>query len=138
VSYVRRTREALAANLGVLDAYAHVSPYMLAQPVPPAIQVAYVEEVDYDAAMQRSSDEWTWIVQAFAGLLLDQAAQETLDSFLDPSGPTSIKAAIESDRTLGGIADDLRVRSADGYRVYTIAGVDVLGCQWMVDVLGTV
>jgi hypothetical protein len=36
-----------------------------------------------------------------------------LDGYLSYAGATSIRAAIESDRTLGGVVQDLIVESAD-------------------------
>ena len=39
-------------------------------------------------------------------------AQITMQQFMDPSGSTSVKAAIESDTTLGGLVSDLIVTKA--------------------------
>jgi hypothetical protein len=58
-------REGIAANLAVLDG-CQVSAYMLSNPTPPAVHV-YPAEVDYDLAMGRGLDQWTFTVQAFVG-----------------------------------------------------------------------
>ena len=42
-----------------------------------------------------------------------RAGQDKLDTLLAGTGPKSIKTAIESDRTLGGLVNTLRVTSAD-------------------------
>jgi hypothetical protein len=58
-----------------------------------------------------------------------------LDQMLHPTGPLSIKEAIESDTTLGGACSDLRVTTASGYRQYQLPNRGpVLGAEWQVQV----
>jgi hypothetical protein len=129
-------REGIAANLAVLDG-CQVSAYMLSNPTPPTIHV-YPAEIDYDLAMGRGLDKWTFTVQAFVALSTDIGAQVKLDAFLAPSGSQSVKAAIEADGTLGGIVADTTVVSCTGYRVYARdGGGPVLGAEWQVDVLAS-
>lgn len=130
---VSAMREGLVANLSTLDGR-QIVPYMLGAPTPPTIQV-FPETVEYDRAMHRGYDAWTFVVQAFAGLTTDRGAQISVDEMLEPSGSNSIKAAVESDKTLGGIVSDVRVVSATGYRVYPSDGGAVLGCEWTVYVI---
>jgi hypothetical protein len=126
-------RAALAANLATLTDV-QVSPYMLASPTPPCIEI-YPDEVSYDQALQRGLDQWTLIVRAYVGLTTDQGAQIKLDELLAPSGAMSVKAAVESDPDLGGSIDDLRVTRASGYRIYARPGTgELLGCEWTVDI----
>jgi hypothetical protein len=49
------------------------------------------------------------IVQRFS----ERAGQDKLDNLLAGTGNGSIKTALESDRTLGGLVDTLRVISAE-------------------------
>jgi streptogramin lyase len=45
------------------------------------------------------------------------SAQSTIDVYLSPAGTSSIKAAIEGDKTLGGTCDTLWVDSISDYDV---------------------
>lgn len=132
-------REGLRANLASLDLGGYsalqVSAYGLSNPTPPCVQVIGPDEITYDRAMQRGHDDWVILVQAFTGLVTDRGAQELLDRLLESSGSSSVKAAIESDRTLGGAAQFCRVERASGYRQYASAQGDVLGCEWFVAVI---
>lgn len=131
---LKQIREGLAANLAVLDGW-QVSAYMLSQPTPPAIHVV-PGLVEFDRAMGRGLDEWTLNVQAFVPLNSDRGAQERLDGLIDGSGATSVKEAVEADRTLGGAADTARVVACTGYRTVAVEGRGpVLMCEWEVHVL---
>jgi len=130
-------REGIAANLSAIAGW-QVSPYMLASPTPPSIHV-FPDTIEYDKVMKRGLDDWFILVQAFVGTTSDIGAQQKLDEMLAPSGATSIKAAIESDKTLGGAVSSLQVVSCSGYRVYPRPGSSdaaVLGAEWRVHVLG--
>ncbi len=129
-------REGVAANLSTISGV-QVSAYMLANPTPPSLQV-FPAEVEYDAAMARGLDRWTLTVQAHVGTQTDVGAQKKLDELLAPSGSSSVKAAAESDRTLGGVVSDCRVVSCSGYRVYVHpSGTAVLGAEWTVEILAS-
>lgn len=128
-------RVGLAANLSALEGI-DASPYMLAQPIAPAIQVI-PSEVLYDQTMARGYDQWTLLVQAFVGSVASQATQEALDAMLAPAGASSVKQAIESDKTLGGAAADLRVTSSTGYQQFVnqTTNTPLLMAEWTVEVL---
>jgi len=114
------------------------SAYMLSAPTPPYLEVAAVEEIEYDGAMGRGLDTYRFIVRGYAGLVSDRGAQVKLDEFLASTGSTSVKAAIEGDRTLGGACSDLQVERVDGYQVYAAEGRGpFLGAEWTVRVLAT-
>ena len=59
----------------------------------------------------------------------------TLDSFLASTGSNSVKVAVESDITLGGVAQSVRVVEADNYGVYTINNIDYLGVEFTIEVI---
>jgi hypothetical protein len=129
-------RAALAANLAALATAEELQPslYMLANPTPPTIDI-FPEDIDYDKAMERGGDENHVAVRACVGLTSDIGAQKKLDRLLASSGASSVKAAIESDTTLGDACDDLRVTRCSGYQVYPRAdGTSVLAAQWSVQI----
>ena len=132
-------RAGIAANLATLQGApdnVQISAYMLANPTPPTLQVMGPDEIDYDQAMSRGMDEWRIIVQGFVGAATDEGSQVNLDEWLAPFGALSVKAAIESDRTLGGAVMDSYVESASGYKLYTLdSQFQVLGAEWIVRLL---
>ena len=122
-----------------------VSAYVLASPTPPTICV-FPTSTTYDAAMANNfttmgsrvgTDQWTFTLRAYVAEMGDQAAQQLLDRFLEPSGGLSVKEAVEVDGSLGGLVSDASVVSMNGYTQYQVEGVTgvVLGAEWTVNVL---
>ena len=115
-------RVALAANLNAaLADFCQVSAYALSQPTAPGVHVLPAE-VDYHNAMRNGDETYWFTVQAFADFSADIGSQVNLDAMLAPTGDHSIKAALESDPTLGGAAYSVQVVSASGYRLVDRAG----------------
>lgn len=134
---IANLRSGLNTRLATI-ADVQTSAYMLAQPTPPYVEVSSVDEVEYDRTMQRGFDEYRFIIRAYAGLTTDIGSQKTLDLFLASSGSGSVKAAVEGDRTLGGVCSDLQVESCSGYRVFVSEGRGpFLGAEWTVRILAS-
>lgn len=127
-------RTGLAANLASITGLAQ-SAYVLSNPTPPAAEIE-PGAVEYDQAFGRGHDRWAMTVRVFVGLTTDIGAQKRLDTYLAPSGATSVKTALESDLTLGGTVQDLHVTGCSGYRVYPRQGqAPVLGAEWQLTVI---
>jgi hypothetical protein len=132
---ITAVREALASNLSAITGMT-ASPYMLMNPYPPAAHV-FPGEVEFDRSYGRGLDFMVFTLQVLAGTVSEEQAQRDLDAYLAGSGPTSVKEAIESDRTLGGACSDLRVTGATGYRTVVQEGqAPVLVCDWRVEIHG--
>lgn len=71
------------------------------------------------------------IVQRFS----ERTGQDALDQYLAGSGNYSIKAAIESDQTLNGAVNTLRVTSAES-GVFQAADVEYMSYRYRVTVWG--
>lgn len=129
-------REAIAAALEVsFGDSMQISAEMLSNPTPPSAHV-FPDETDYHKAMGNGAEDWNLIVQVFVATTSDIGAQRLLDSMLASTGAGSVKAAIEADRTLGGLVSGLKVRKTSGYRVYQRAlGDPLLGADWHLTVL---
>jgi len=112
---IAEIREGLAANLQAVFSDRQVSAYMLAAPSPPAIDII-PDGITYDTAMQRGLDELHFIIRALVPATSDIGQQQNLDLMFDPHSPTSVKAAVEADRTLGGIVSSLRVEDVSAYK----------------------
>jgi hypothetical protein len=123
-------REGLATNLRTISGLRVVSYSPDAVEVPMAIVGA--PSIDYDTAMARGSDEYTFTVDVLVSRAVSRAAQKELDAYCDPG---SIKAAIESDRTLGGAAFDCRVTSLNSYRQEVVGETPYLSASFTVQVV---
>ncbi len=130
---VAEIRAGLAANLAAITGV-QISAYMLDRPEPPTIQIIG-PATTYDLALGRGLDEWMIVVQGMVGAIADIGSAVVLDRWVESSGATSVKAAIEADKTLGGKVQDVRVMSQDPYQRFQIPDRgEVLGCEWQVQV----
>ena len=102
---------------------------------PPTAVVGVVDNIEYDTSMSRGADTYSIPVFLYVSRVDAQDAQDTLDAFLASSGSSSVKTQIESDVTLGGVANSARVVEADNYGVYTINNIDYLGCEFTIEVI---
>lgn len=99
-------------------------------------------EITYDQVFQRGMDELLITCRVLTSRADDRSGQAALDSYLAGSGDLSVKAAIEAARgapgeaALGGLCDDLHVRSVQGYRMYQVGEVYYYGAELVVRVIG--
>lgn len=98
--------------------------------------------IDFDKTFKRGQDDIEFTCAVLVSRSDDLSGQKTLDSLLSGSGPTSLKVAIEVARgapgqaALGGLADDLHVTRVQSYRFYEVAGIQYLGAELVVRVIG--
>jgi hypothetical protein len=100
-----------------------------------AFQVAEID-IDFDATFGRGSDTANITCRVFTSRADDKAGQQKLRDFMSGGGVYSVKKAIESDRTLGGACDDLRVVSAKGNRLFIVGDARYYGVEFTVFVIG--
>lgn len=77
--------------------------------VNPPIGFPVLNQIRYHGAYGGGMVEMDWSIVVVTGRWLDRTAHTALDGYLSYSGATSIRAAIEADKTLGGIVDTLVV-----------------------------
>lgn len=80
--------------------------------VPPCAVVGQLD-FTFDVDNQRGLDQASVDVYVIVQRISERAGQDKLDLYLAGSGNGSVKTALESDRTLGGLVDTLRVISAE-------------------------
>ena len=102
---------------------------------PPTAVVGVVENIVYDSTMARGSDTYTIPIFLYVSRVDAQDSQETLDAYLAPTGSSSIKQAVDSDTSLGGACDSVRVVEADNYGVYNINNINYLGVEFEVEII---
>ena len=127
-------RNGIATNIGNISSLS-VYGYVPDSIEPPTAIVGVVESIDYDSTMARGSDTYNIPILLYVSRVDAQDSQETLDSYLASSGASSVKTKIESDITLGGVAQSVRVVEADNYGVYSINNIDYLGVEFTVEVI---
>ncbi len=122
-------REALAKALQPLGF--QVSPWVLSDPTPPCAYVTVGAE-DYHQAMGiPGMTSMNFVIFVLVGLVTDIGAQKQLAPMMALEGSKSVKALLEGDRSLGGLAQSIVVEGRTGERVYRIPN-RVLGCEWAV------
>jgi len=102
--------------------------------VPPCAVVGQLDftfDIDNARGLDQAQVDALVIVQRFS----ERAGQDKLDAYLAGSGASSIKAAIEGDRTLGGTVNTLRVTGAEA-GTYDSQGVTFLSYRYRITIWG--
>jgi hypothetical protein len=117
-----KVRDGLKANLQEIEGLRvyDLVPDVIVPPCAIIGQLDLVFDLNNARGLDSASVDVMVIVQRFS----ERTGQDKLDKYLSGSGDYSIKAAIESDRTLGGEVDTLRVTAAQS-GVYQAAQLGV-------------
>ena len=91
--------------------------------------------MNYDYTLNRGFDSASCQIIVVVGRMSERNGQERLDGLLASSGSTSIKAAVEVDKTLGGAVQTLRVVSASPGTI-TSSNIDYISYQYSVELIG--
>ena len=104
---ITQIRDGIATNLQTISGL-RTSAEVPDSPNPPQA-VVQMGNVSYDTAFQGGLTTYSFIVSVIVARVTEGRAQERLDAYASTSGASSVKEAIESDRTLGGVVADVRV-----------------------------
>jgi len=104
---INALRVALANNLGTI-AGLRTSAELPDNPSPP-IATMSLDTVDYNLAMNQGLTLFNFTVIVIVGRAAEKRAQRKLDAYCSQDDASSIKLAVESDKSLGGNAFDTRV-----------------------------
>lgn len=126
-------RAGLGANLSTIVGL-RVAETVPDNPNPP-IAVLLPPSITFDTSFGRGADTYTFTVLVIVGRIDERSAQVRMDGYCDPTGPASIKAAIESDKSLGGAAMSLRVQEMRNYSALAVGEVTYLSAEWVVQVI---
>ena len=94
--------------------------------------VVYGPEIDFDSTMARGSDDFRFWVILLVSRADARAGQELLDTYLAPSGASSVKAAV--DGNLSGVVDFARVKEVREYETRDVNGVPHFAAAILVEV----
>lgn len=103
-------------------------------PQPPAAVVGQLD-FTFDLNNARGLDQANLDVYVLVQRHSERSAQDNLDKYLQGSGDYSIKTAIESDLTLGGACNTLRVISAES-GTYNAGDVEFISYRYRITVWG--
>ena len=95
-----------------------------------------LNRIEYHKAFGGGDVVMDWTVNVIVGRYVDRNAFETLDGFLSYSGVTSVRAAIEADKTLGGVCQTLVLPSGANITSLSSADAEFLQIQFQVTVHG--
>jgi hypothetical protein len=129
---VSQIRDGLAANLATISGL-RTSATVPDNPNPP-IAIVEPTSVNYDTTFGRGLDEYLFKITIIAGRADERSGQNKLDGYCNPSGSLSVKTAVESDKTLGGVVQNLRVSGLSTYGSITIAETPYLAAEFAVTV----
>lgn len=102
--------------------------------ITPPIAIVNVANVSFDKTFGRGLDEFNFVVTVIVGRVGERSAQRLLDSYVSSTGASSVKLAIELDRTLGGKCDSLRVTDMRNYGSIAIGEITYLAAEFNVAV----
>lgn len=88
----------------------------------PPLAYPMLNTIEYHRAMGGGDVVMNWNVIVIVGRYTDSRAYADLDDYLAYSGSKSIRAVLESDRTLGGVVNTLVVPSA--FQIQSLAQGD--------------
>lgn len=77
----------------------------------PPLAFPVLDEINYHNAFGGGDVQMTWTVVLVAGRYTERTSYSALDAYLSFSGTTSLRAALESDPSLGGVVDTSVVSS---------------------------
>ena len=124
-------RNGLGANLSTIRGL-RVAETIPDNPSPP-IAVIALGNVVYDGAFQGGLVTYNFTVSVIVGRVAEREAQRRLDAFIS-TGAGSIKVAVESDKSLGGAAYDVRVSEMTNVGAVQIGDATYLACDFAVAV----
>lgn len=98
--------------------------------VNPPFAIVAPSSVDYHRAFNNALSTYNFTVTLVVGRVSERTAQNSLDAYCSPSGASSIRVAIEGDKTLGGIVFDTIVTGMRNYGSVTIGENTYLAAEF--------
>lgn len=132
---IQLLRTGLAANLGTIPGL-RTSLDIPDNPNPPIAIVQFVR-AEYHQDFRNGMTEYTFAVQVVVGRADERTAQRNLDGYCSSDSVTSVKKAIESNRTLSGNAFDCVVTEMSSYGSVLINDTTYLAAEFAVRVLAS-
>lgn len=130
MALVSELRDGLKANLATITGL-RTADTVPDNPNPP-IAIVLPQSVQYDNAFQHGMNTYTFSVLVIVNRVSERTAQNSLDAYVSGTGSKSVKLAVESDKTLGGKAFDVRVTDLRNYGDITIGEINYFSAEFIV------
>lgn len=121
-------RAGIATNLATI-AGLRTTETMPDNPQPP-VAIISPTAIEYDLTFARGLDQYNFTLMIIVGRASERSAQRTLDAYCAGLGSSSVKTAVESNRTLSGLIQDLRVTAMRNYGTTTIGETNYLAVEF--------
>lgn len=131
---IAEIRAGLAANIATIPAL-RVAAEIPDNPSPP-IAIISLNSITYDLDFKRGMTVYNFTVTLVVGRVAERDAQRKLDAYAG-NGERSIKTAVQSDRTLGGSAFDVRLSEMSTLGAYNLGETVYLAADFAVQVYST-
>jgi hypothetical protein len=92
----------------------------------PPQAILSLTSIDYNKAMHRGATLYTFTLTVMVARQSERSGQAKLDSYVQSTGTSSIRNAVEIDRTLGGVAFDCTCPQVTSYGVTTIGDINYI------------
>jgi len=122
--------EALARIPGM-----RVSSEVPGQVTPPHAVVGVPPIQEYRVVFQLGVTRLEMPIYVFVSAAVDRVGQRLLAELASPTGPRSVRAAVEADRTLGGRVADVTVRDFRPLNLEEVGQIGYLGGLWNLSIL---
>ena len=113
-----------------------VEPFMVFAPGGPCIDVYPSDPAEEDLAFGHGTATLWWTIRLRVETMDSEGQQAFLYGARDQIGPTSVRAALLADETLGGVVDSLMVGRPTGFQLYEDSpgsgSLRYLGQEWRV------
>jgi len=130
MAIVSTLRAALATNAATI-AGLRTTETVPDNPSPPIAIVSLIS-VNFDGAFHSGLTTYSFSVLLIVGKVSERTGQNSLDAYCSSTGASSMKLALESDKTLGGSAYDVRVTDVRNYGELTVGEVNYLSAEFLV------
>jgi hypothetical protein len=130
MALVSELRDGLKANLATISGL-RTSDIVPDNPNPP-IAIVLPQSVKYDDSFNRGMNTYTFSVVVVVNRVSERTGQNSLDAYVSGTGASSVKRAIEIDKTLNGKAFDVRVSDVRNYGDITIGEINYFSAEFVV------
>ncbi len=125
---ITQIRAGIATNLGTISGLRTGA--TIPDNVNPPYAIIAPSSVDYHRAFNNALSTYTFSITLVVGRVSERTAQNNLDAYCAPTGASSIRGAVESDKTLGGIVYDTVVTGMRNYGSVTIGENTYLAAEF--------
>jgi hypothetical protein len=132
VTTLSTIRTGLATNLATITGLSTAA--VMPDAITPPVAIVVPEGITFDSAMARGLDEYSFTIMVIVGRADARTSQSLMDTYCNPTGASSVKTALQIDRTLSGAAQSLRVTEMRSYSSLTAGDVTYLAAEFAVTV----